>query len=275
MPSLGNAISAEEFNENGYIIVRELINKDNINKILEQINAYADNIIKSEKLESYYVLENYTTEKKKYIKYMSKPIENITHINQLVNGRVFKIATQLLGEDVFLFGNDLHQKYPNSDSITPAHQDSFLNGSEPPHNFLTIWIALDYCNEENGCLQVVRGSHKLDVQEHFKSKHTAFSSTLQEDGKIPDKFKDDIIKSELNPGDAIVFHGNTIHYADGNRSENRWRRGISLRFANDSLKITDLHKDKYKEYLNYNRDITHKKGLSTESTFVAQYNTKL
>lgn len=262
-----------DFEENGFLICRELINKDNINKILEKIKTYENNIIKSDKLDSYYVLENSNTGK--YIKYMSKPIEYITNINQLVNGKVFKIASQLLGEDVFLIGNDLHQKYPNSDSITPSHQDSFLAGSVQPHNFLTIWIALDYCNEENGCLQVVSGSHKLDVQEHFKSKYTAFSSTLQEDGKIPDKFKDDIIKSELNPGDAIVFHGNTIHYADGNKSENIWRRGISLRFANDNYKTHDTYKDSYKEYLNYNRDITHKKGLSTKSTFVAQLDEEL
>ena len=263
----------KDFNENGYIIVKNLINKDNINKILEKIKIFEDNIIKSDKLESYYVLEN--SETGKYIKYLSKPIENITNINQLVNGKVFKIASELLGEDVFLLGNDLHQKYPNSDSITPSHQDSFLAGSVPPHNFLTIWIALDYCNEENGCLQVVKGSHKLNVQEHHKSKHTAFSSTLQEDGKIPNKFKDDIIKSKLNPGDAIVFHGNTIHYADGNKSTNKWRRGISLRFANDNYTTHDKYKESYKEYLNYNRNITHEKGLSTKSTFVAQLNEKL
>jgi len=261
------------FNENGYIIVRNLVSKNNIDKILERIKTFEDNIIKSDKIESHYVLEN--SESGKFIKYMSKPIEYITNINQLINGKVFKIASELLGEDVFLLCNDLHQKYPNSDSITPSHQDSFLAGSVPPHNFITIWIALDYCNEENGCLQVVKGSHKLDVQEHYKSKHTAFSSTLQEDGKIPNKFKDDIIKSELNPGDAIVFHGNTIHYADGNNSKDNWRRGISLRFANDNYSTHDKYKESYKKYLNYNRNITFEKGLSTKSTFVAQLNEKL
>ena len=209
------------------------------------------------------------------MKYMSKPMEHVANINQIVNGRVFRLASQLLGEDVFLLGNDLHQKYPGSDSITPSNQDSFLAGSVPPHNFLTIWIALDYYNEENGCLQVVGGSHKLDVQEHVKSKHTAFSSTLQEDGRIPDEFKDSIVKSELSPGDAIVFHGNTIHYADGNGSKERWRRGISLRLANDSYERRDSHKDSYREFLTYNRGITYRKGLSTKDTCVAQMNEKL
>jgi phytanoyl-CoA hydroxylase len=258
----------DEFKENGFIICRNLIDKNNINNILERIKIYENKIISSNKLDSYYVLEN--TDSCKYIKYMSKPIENIGNINQIVNGKVFKIASELLGEDVFLLGNDLHQKYPNSNSITPVHQDSFLAGSVPPHNFLTIWIALDYCDEENGCLQVVKGSHKLDVLKHYKSKYTAFSSTLQENGKIPNEFNSSIVKSQLNIGDAIVFHGNTIHYAGGNKSNNRMRRGISLRFANNSYKNHNMYKDSYKEYLNYNRDITFNKGLSTKSTFVAQ-----
>lgn len=81
-------------------------------------------------------------------------------------------------------------------------------------------IAVDKATQENGCLQVIRGSHLLGRINHVLTGDQA-GADLERVGDVLQKLE--LVYCEMDPGDAIFFHCNTLHRSDQNRSDQpRW-----------------------------------------------------
>lgn len=84
----------------------------------------------------------------------------------------------------------------------------------------SVMIAVDKATKENGCLQVVKGSHRLGRINHTTTGQQAGADSARVN-KVLDKLE--LVYCEMDPGDAVFFHSNTLHRSDQNRSENpRW-----------------------------------------------------
>ena len=135
-----------------------------------------------------------------------------------------KTASEFLGEPVEVLGVEYFNKPPKTKHKTPPHQDNHYFCLAPPQ-VLTIWVALDYIDDENGCIHYVRGSHTLPVRQHRLSSTLGFSQC------IPDYSQSDMdseSKFTCQPGDAVIHHGNTIHRAGPNLTKNRQRRALAM-----------------------------------------------
>ena len=135
-----------------------------------------------------------------------------------------ELASDLLGEEVETHQPEWFNKPPGEPAPTPPHQDSYYFNLEPP-NVLTIWVALDEVNEENGCVRCLPGSHLQGVRPHGASSVLGFSQGITDYGPA-DAARE--VPLRLRPGDASVHHGLTVHRADPNRSPNRHRRAFAL-----------------------------------------------
>ena len=83
-------------------------------------------------------------------------------------------------------------------------------------------MAVDRCDTENGCLQVVPGTHELPVL-CTESADLEFSFT---DFTVPvpaDLTPENVI---MEPGDVLFFNGQVIHGSLPNRSRSRFRRAL-------------------------------------------------
>jgi phytanoyl-CoA hydroxylase len=81
-------------------------------------------------------------------------------------------------------------------------------------------VGVTEANKKNGCLQVIRGSHKMGRVEHGKAGEQVGASMRYVDLALKTM---DLVYVELEPGDALVFHSNLLHHSDANRSEkSRW-----------------------------------------------------
>ena len=120
-------------------------------------------------------------------------------------------------------------KPPGTDHYTPPHQDNYYFNLKPP-NVVTIWLALDRVDEENGCLRYSRGSHHQGVLSHTRSAVLGFSQHIPDHHVPPDRE----VTITLEPGDAVVHHGNTIHRAEANRSHDRHRRAFAMVMKGES-----------------------------------------
>ena len=69
---------------------------------------------------------------------------------------------------------------------------------------------------KNGCLQVIRESHKLGRIEHGKTGEQT-GANLERVAAVLQRLE--LVYCELSPGDAIFFHGNTLHRSDQNKSQ--------------------------------------------------------
>jgi ectoine hydroxylase-related dioxygenase (phytanoyl-CoA dioxygenase family) len=81
-------------------------------------------------------------------------------------------------------------------------------------------IALDKATKENGCLQVLRGSHQMGRIDHGKVGDQT-GADLERVQAALERFE--LVYCELDPGSAIFFDSNLLHRSDQNHSDNpRW-----------------------------------------------------
>ena len=105
----------------------------------------------------------------------------------------------------------------------------------------SFWIPLDPISKDNS-LQILLGSHKFPklVRPTKWSNNQPWYSDDNNFMDMPDLIAMDknILKSEMNLGDAILFNFKVLHYSPGN-SENIPRRAFSMRFIGDDVKYID------------------------------------
>src|ERR671936_227225 len=79
----------------------------------------------------------------------------------LLDARVNACLTGLIGREPYAVQTMLYFKPPGARG-QPLHQDQYYLRVRPG-TCIAAWLALDACDEENGCLQVVPGSHRVPV----------------------------------------------------------------------------------------------------------------
>jgi ectoine hydroxylase-related dioxygenase (phytanoyl-CoA dioxygenase family) len=138
--------------------------------------------------------------------------------------RMVSAVQTLLGDgEVCHFHSKLMQKEPKVGGAWEWHQDYgywYKNGFLYPDALISVMVALTEATRQNGCLQVLKGSHKMGRFEHL------FAGE-QQGADMP--FVEEALKMceqvyvELKPGDALFFHSNLLHMSEANLSDKaRW-----------------------------------------------------
>ena len=144
---------------------------------------------------------------------------------EFFEGKPRRLAGELLGEAVVGKNLQYFNKPPALGQATPPHQDGFYFMLKPCRA-LTMWMALDVVDEENGCVRYVRGSHERDLRPHGRTQTLGFSKGITDFGNESDQR--DEVACLANPGDLLAHHALTIHRADANASATRSRRALGF-----------------------------------------------
>ncbi len=137
---------------------------------------------------------------------------------------VYSVA-QLLESDspVCHFHSKLMQKEPRVGGAWEWHQDYgywYKNQFMFPDQLLSMMIALTKANKENGCLQVIKGSHKLGRVNHGFSGEQVGADIVMVENALKTM---QLVYCEIEPGDALFFHSNLLHRSEANLSADpRW-----------------------------------------------------
>jgi hypothetical protein len=130
----------------------------------------------------------------------------------------------LLGPgEVCHFHSKVMQKEPRVGGAWEWHQDYgywYKNGFLYPEDMISVMVALTDATIENGCLQVLKGTHKMQrIEHHFAGEQQgADMDFVQEAEKVSD-----LIYCELKAGDVLFFHPNVLHRSEANLSDTaRW-----------------------------------------------------
>ncbi len=155
--------------------------------------------------------------------------------------RWLELAETLLGESVDPKEPEWFNKPPNTNHPTPPHQDNYYFNLKPPSG-MTIWLAIDPVDEENGCLRYVAGSHRRGRRPHSATNVLGFSQGITDFG-ADDESREAVVR--LQPGDAAVHHCEIIHRADPNGSTTRSRRAFALVMYGESCGLDEEGQRRY------------------------------
>lgn len=151
---------------------------------------------------------------------------------------------EILREEVYHYHSKMILKDAKVGGAWAWHQDYgywYQNGVLFP-NLCSVMIAVDKATIENGCMQVIRGSHKLGRVNHVLSGEQAGADMERVEEA---KKRMDLVHVTMDPGDALFFHSNTLHASDANESDHpRWAMICCYNAAsNDPYK--DSHHPRY------------------------------
>lgn len=154
--------------------------------------------------------------------------------------RILEILADLYGEEACLFKDKLIFKPPGTKGYA-MHQD-YIAWEKFPRSFVTLLLAIDPADDENGATEVFPGYHTQ-------------GALMPEDGmyhEIPLEMIDLArgVKLDLQPGDIAVFSGFTPHRSAPNKTD-RWRRQLYLSYnaMSDGGEQRDAHYDFFHKWL--------------------------
>ena len=215
----------EHYDKKGWVVYKKLFSLDEIKKV----NNIIDNFLKNE--------ISSMNKKSRAVNFINKnhSIENINSFHELANckeirnyakkKKVLDIARLFLNTDPEFRCCELFAKPAKKGLPSPDHQDNYY-WAVKNSNALTLWVALNKSNKDNGCVHYYDGSHEYGILDHEPSFAKGSSQKISNTNFLK-KFK--ISHPKLEPGDVLVYHSLVIHGSSKNISKNS-RKGWTIQF---------------------------------------------
>ena len=229
----------DRFNEDGFIILPAFLDANEV-KIMQGIKVQAERV----------ATENggsFTDGKASYdVETLEKPggmaemalrkVQEIFPENQdfrdvMGSDKILDVVSDLIGPEVYYHSSKLMCKPAKGGRRKPWHQD-YAYWSDMNTNQVTVWTAIDAATRENGCMQIIPGSHKRGLIEHHHGEDWMIDEVNISDENI--EF------AEMNPGDTLIFNVLALHASDPNHSS---KPRLSAIIDFDSQQKPEGHKE--------------------------------
>jgi len=206
-----------DYERDGYVIIKNFLQPEEVNKLYNiatdddtlQKHAFDlnDQSGKKTKLTLWYTPGNDA------YGLLTKSKRMVESVDKLMDGE----------SAVCHFHSKLMQKEPKVGGAWEWHQDYgywYKNEFLLPDQMMSVMVAITDANKENGCLQVIKGSHKMGRIEHGFAGEQVGASQHYVDLALKTM---ELVYVEIKAGDALFFHSNLLHRSEGNLSDKpRW-----------------------------------------------------
>ena len=145
----------EQFQRDGFVIVRQFLPAAEFRELCDNLDRYISRVVPTLPDQHAFYQDKSRPETLKQMQHMGVDAYFADYKN---HPRWNALAKALLGEDVNPKEPEWFNKPPGTGHATPPHQDNYYFNLKPPQ-VVTIWMALDRVDEENGCLRYLPGSH--------------------------------------------------------------------------------------------------------------------
>lgn len=206
-----------DYKKDGYVIIKNFLLAEEVNKLYKiatnddtlQKHAFDlnDQSGKKTKLTLWYTPGNDA------YGLLTKSKRMVDSVDKLMDG----------DSPVCHFHSKLMQKEPKVGGAWEWHQDYgywYKNEFLLPDQMMSVMIAITDANKENGCLQVIKGTHKMGRIEHGFAGEQVGASQHYVDLALKTM---ELVYVEIKAGDALFFHSNLLHRSEANLSgKARW-----------------------------------------------------
>ncbi len=233
----------QAYDHDGFVVTRGFFGESEVRDLQAQLDRYVQDVVpRLPPMDAFF--DDKPT--KHHIRMLSRMEQHDAYFKQLLlTGTLPTIAAELCGSDVVPQDAAFFNKLPIVGDETPPHQDGFYFHLEPCLA-LTLWVALDEVDKNNGCIYYVRGSHRRGMRQHNRTNVLGFSQGIVDYGTAEDIC--DEVAASVSPGDVIIHNAMTIHRADKNTSP-RPRRALGFVYFSATATIDRESSDQYQQQL--------------------------
>nr|WP_248757603.1 phytanoyl-CoA dioxygenase family protein [Paenibacillus sp. ATY16] len=170
----------------------------------------------------------------------------------LLSEEVLDLVEPLIGPNIGLWSSHFIAKEPFVGKQTPWHEDSaYWKGRiDRMDKIVTVWLAIDRSNKENGCMRVIPGTHNNGFSEYesVSEDSNIFNSQIK---KVNDS---EAVYFELEPGECSLHDSRIIHGAAANTSPFR-RCGYTMRYFSTEARVIPEKNPGFKVWLARGKNI--------------------
>ena len=196
-----------KYNEDGYVIPKFRLSQET----LEAIRRNYDQLL---------------SQHPEFVDYCPSLLAyDLSFLNYARTPEILDMAEQLIGPDIALWNSSFF-KPAKKGRATPWHQDGEYWPIRPLAT-CTVWIAIDDSTPDNGCLRVIKGSHKnKDLRQHNANPDP--NLTLNQElplTEYDEERAEDIVleAGQMSLHDVFIVHGSAAN------TSGKSRRGMTLR----------------------------------------------
>jgi hypothetical protein len=172
--------------------------------------------------------------------------ETSTFLYEIVmNPKPHDLVEGILGPNFYVWASSFFVKEPFTRQTVGWHQDAYY-WPMTPHHSVTVWLAFDDVDEENGAMQIIPGSHAAGLMQHKRSTETDSILTLElERGTFRE---DTAVSLCLKAGEVSLHDDRAVHGSPANPSPRR-RAGLTIRYSGTKVKNDLTVNPNFKTYL--------------------------
>ncbi len=222
-----------EYQQNGFTVVRQLFSK-------EEVQRYTDHYMDMRAKGSYPGDMSASVPQSndpllKFPRMIHMHRWDETSLQWLLDTRLNQVMTALLGGEPIAVQTMLYFKPPGARGQA-LHQDQYYLRAKPG-TCMAAWLALDRCDEANGCMSIVPGSHAWDIICPMPADVT--QSFTDVTVPLPEGAQAESIIMEA--GDVLFFNGTVVHGSNPNTTQDRFRRSLIGHYVQgDARQLTEF-----------------------------------
>ncbi|KAG7157544.1 ectoine dioxygenase-like [Homarus americanus] len=221
------------YDTNGYILLRQVLNPAEVQKMRKALES-------PQMQENAYVTASGDSRETRMILWFYAK-DDVTGVLASLHKIAGTMEELMGGDEVYHFSSKVLMKGPKTGGSFTWHQDYgyFYNWGYLYPDSGSVFIAVDDCTEENGCLQVLRGSHRMGRIDHkVQGKQLEVDPERVEAAKA----RLDQISMEMKAGDVLYFPSTLIHCSGPNTSDQRrWSYVIAYNQRHNKSYMTPEH----------------------------------
>jgi phytanoyl-CoA hydroxylase len=206
------------YQEHGYVVAEGLFDQDEVARYREHFmtlrrhGAYPGDLVGADPASN--------DPLKRYPRMIHMHRWDDVSLSWMIDARINASLTGLLGREPYAVQTMLYFKPPGARGQA-LHQDNFYLKAQPG-TCIAAWMALDDCDEANGCMQIVPGSHTWPLLCTTKA-DTSVSFT---DVTVPLPPGQEVRPVLMKAGDVLFFNGALVHGSFPNTTADRYRRAL-------------------------------------------------
>jgi ectoine hydroxylase-related dioxygenase (phytanoyl-CoA dioxygenase family) len=217
-PTTLRADQVRQFDEQGYVVVEDLVDAATLAAVVDEIDHFeleTDAVLHGIEGGRMSIAETGAITFSVHLAKRSEVLRALTH-----QANVVGICRDLVGPDVNLYWDQAVYKKPEKPRRFPWHQDNGYAFVEP-QQYLTVWLALTHATVDNGCPWVVPGLHRSGTLQHTYVDPLGFECLSEPEGAVA---------APVRAGGAVVFSSLTPHLTGPNTTD-AVRKAYILQYA--------------------------------------------